>query len=198
MTPLPPLAPRPRVLADAFARTRLHDAVLVLGAALLTALLAQVTVAVPGSPVPITGQTLAVVLTAAALGPARGVAGQCAYLMLGAAGLPFFAAGASGVVRLLGPGGGYLVGFLPAALLVGLGARHGWDRRPGKAVLLFTGGQLVVLAVGMSWLAVAASLDAGTALARGLVPFLPGGLLKAILAGAGMPLAWRLLRPREA
>ncbi|WP_052518255.1 biotin transporter BioY [Archangium violaceum] len=87
-------SPPPRVLADVFARTRVHDGAFVLGAALFTALLAQVAIAVPGSPVPITGQTLAVVLTAAALGPVRGVAGQLAYVLLGAAGLPFYSKGA--------------------------------------------------------------------------------------------------------
>ncbi|RYZ17376.1 MAG: biotin transporter BioY, partial [Myxococcaceae bacterium] len=88
--------PPHRVLADVFVRTRAHEAALVLGAALWTALLAQVAIAVPGSPVPITGQTLAVVLTAAALGPGRGMAAQLVYLLLGAVGLPFFAKAASG------------------------------------------------------------------------------------------------------
>lgn len=190
-------APPPRVLADVFARTRVHDGALVLGAALVTALLAQVAIGVPGSPVPITGQTLAVVVTAAALGPARGMAGQLAYVLLGAVGLPFYAKGASGWAQVSGPTGGYLVGFIPAALLMGLAARHGLDRRPWKAVPLFLAGQLVILATGVSWLCVAAPLDLATALHKGFLPFLPGGLLKAAIAGLGMPLAWRLVRPRE-
>ena len=191
------MSPRPRVLADRFARTRVHEGALVVGAALFTALLAQVSVPVPGSPVPVTGQTLAVVLTAAALGPLRGLAGQLAYVLLGAVGLPFYARAASGLSHVLGPTGGYLVGFLPAAFLVGLAARHGLDRRPWKAMPLFLAGQLLILAIGVSWLAVVASLDFTTALHKGFLPFLPGGLLKATLAGLGMPLAWRLLRPRE-
>lgn len=168
-----------------------------LGAALLTALLAQVAIPVPGSPVPITGQTLAVILTAAALGPVRGLAGQLAYVLLGAVGLPFYAKAASGWGQVLGPTGGYLVGFLPAALLVGLAARRGLDRKPWTAVPLFLAGQLVILAIGVAWLRVAASLDVATALHKGFLPFLPGGLLKAAIAGLGMPLAWRLARPRE-
>jgi biotin transport system substrate-specific component len=146
----------PRVLADVFARTRVHDGALVLGAALLTALLAQVAIAVPGSPVPVTGQTLAVVLTAAALGPWRGMAGQLAYVLLGAVGLPFYAKAASGLGQVLGPTGGYLVGFIPAGFLVGLAAWHGFDRQPWKAVPLFIAGQLVIFAVGVPWLAAVA------------------------------------------
>lgn len=165
------------------------------GAVLFTALLAQVAIAVPGSPVPITGQTLAVVLTAAALGPVRGMAGQLTYLLLGAVGLPFYARGASGWTQLLGPTGGYLVGFLPAAFLIGLAARHGFDRLPWKALPLFLAGQLVILAIGVLWLCVATGLDLSTALHKGLLPFLPGGLLKAAIAGLWMPLAWRLAPP---
>ncbi|RKH54578.1 biotin transporter BioY [Corallococcus llansteffanensis] len=167
-----------------------------LGAALCTALLAQVAIAVPGSPVPITGQTLAVVLTAAALGPGRGMAGQLVYLLLGAVGLPFYAKAASGWGSLVGPTGGYLVAFLPVAWLVGLAARHGLDRRPWTAVPVFLGGQLVVLGIGMAWLRVAASLDASTAFHKGFLPFVPGGVLKAAIGGGLTSLAWRLARAR--
>ncbi len=197
MSPCPFGSPPPRVLADVFARTRVHDGALVLGAALFTALLAQVAIAVPGSPVPVTGQTLAVVLTAAALGPLRGMAGQLAYVLLGAVGLPFYSKSASGFAHVLGPTGGYLVGFIPAAFLVGLAARHGFDRVAWKAVPLFLAGQLVILSIGVPWLCVAAPLDLATALHKGFLPFLPGGLLKATIAGLWMPLAWRLIRPRE-
>ncbi|WP_240356391.1 biotin transporter BioY [Myxococcus eversor] len=179
-------------------RTRAQEAALVLGAALFTALCAQASITVPGSPVPVTGQTFAVVLTAAALGPRRGVAGQLAYLLLGAVGLPVFAKAASGWAALVGPTGGYLVGFLPAAFLVGLAARHAYDRRPRTAVPLFLAGQLVILATGVCWLSVAASLGLATAIHKGFVPFIPGGLLKAVLAGVVTSLAWRRVQAREA
>ncbi|MFY2556894.1 biotin transporter BioY [Corallococcus terminator] len=190
--------PQHRVLADVFVRTRAQEAALVLGAALCTALFAQVAITVPGSPVPVTGQTFAVVLTAAALGPRRGVAGQLVYLLLGAVGLPFFAKAASGWGALVGPTGGYLVGFLPAAFLVGLAARHAYDRRPRTAVPLFLAGQLVILGIGVCWLSVAASLDFATAFHKGFVPFIPGGLLKAVLAGVITSFVWRLVRARAA
>ncbi|AFE08214.1 BioY family protein [Corallococcus coralloides DSM 2259] len=189
MSPLPSTSAP--VLADRFVRTRAQEAALVLGAALFTALLAQVALSVPGSPVPITGQTLAVVLTAAALGPGRGLAAQAAYLLLGAVGLPFFAKGASGWGALVGPTGGFLVGFLPAAFLVGLAARHGYDRRWWTAVPLFFAGQVLVLVIGVCWLQVKAGLDFATAFQKGFLPFVPGGLLKAVIAGLFMPLAWR-------
>jgi biotin transport system substrate-specific component len=179
------------VLADVLPRTRARDAVLVLGAALLTAVLAQVAVPVAGSPVPITGQTLAVVLTAAALGPARGVAGQALYLSLGLLGLPFYSDASGGFDVVAGATGGYLVGFLPAALLIGLAARRGADRRVGSAFALFAAGQLVIFAVGVPWLAVVADLSPAQALEAGFYPFILGGVVKAVLAGVLTPAAWR-------
>jgi biotin transport system substrate-specific component len=190
--------PSHHVLADGFVRTRAQEAALVLSAALCTALLAQVALSVPGSPVPITGQTLAVIVTAAVLGPGRGVAAQAAYLLLGAVGLPFFAKAASGWGALTGPTGGFLVGFLPAAFLVGLAARRGLDRRMWTAVPLFLVGQLLVLGIGVCWLRAVAGLDFATAFQKGFVPFIPGGLLKAAIAGLLVPLAWRFARARAA
>ena len=193
--PLPlPQPVRLPVLADVVPGARVKDAVLVTAAALLTAVLAQVAVPVAGSPVPITGQTLAVVLTAAALGPARGVAGQALYLLLGAVGLPFYSDASGGVEVVAGATGGYLLGFLPAALLIGLAAQQGHDRRVTRALPLFLAGQLVIFAVGVPWLAVAAGLTAAQALQAGFYPFLVGGVVKAVLAGLLLPATWRLVR----
>lgn len=181
------------MLTDGLARSRAHDVALVLGGALLTAGLAQLSISVPGSPVPITGQSLGVIVAAAALGPWRGMAAQVLYLLMGAVGLPFFAEGASGLGRLLGASGGYLVGFVPAAFLVGMAARHGLDRRPWTALPLFIVGQLAVFVVGLPWLVLSARLGVAKALGVGFLPFLPGGLLKAAIAAALLPLAWRLV-----
>ncbi|MFP2896665.1 biotin transporter BioY [Corallococcus sp. 4LFB] len=112
-------------------------------------------------------------------------------------GLPFFAKAASGWGALTGPTGGFLVAFLPAALLVGLAARQGYDRRWWTAVPLFLAGQLLILAMGVSWLRVKAGLDFATAFQKGFVPFIPGGLLKAAIAGLLMPLAWRFVLKRR-
>lgn len=184
---------RTLVLADVLPGARVRDAALVTAAALLTALLAQVSIPVAGSPVPITGQTLAVVLTAAALGPARGLAGQGLYLLLGAIGLPFYSAASGGFQVLTGATGGYLLGFLPAAYLIGLAARQGQDRRITRALPLFALGQLVIFAVGVPWLAAVAHLDAAEAISEGFTPFVVGGIVKAVIAGIALPGAWWLV-----
>ena len=189
--------PRPAaglVLADLAASTRARSAALVVGGTLLTALLAQVVVPVPGSPVPITGQTLAVVVVAASLGPRRALASMGLYLLLGLVGLPFYSEGGHGLTVVAGATGGYLIGFLPAAWLVGLAARRGADRRWWSAVPLFLAGQAVVFAVGVPWLAAATGMDAPAALAAGLYPFLLGGAVKAVLAAMLLPGAWALVR----
>ena len=191
-----PLPGRRPVLADVLPGARTRDVALVGGAALLTALLAQVAIPVAGSPVPITGQTLAVVVTAAALGPARGVAGQALYLLLGMIGLPFYSEATGGVEVVVGATGGYLLGFLPAAYLIGLAARHGQDRRFTRALPLFAAGQLVIFAVGVPWLAVAADLSAAQALEAGFYPFLVGGAVKAAIAAGVLSGLWRRVSAR--
>lgn len=192
-----PMPVRLRVLADVVPGARIRDVLLVSGAALLTAVLAQVAVPVAGSPVPITGQTLAVVLTAAALGPARGVAGQALYLLLGAVGLPFYSDASGGVEVVVGATGGYLLGFLPAALLIGLAARQGHDRRVTRALPLFIAGQFVIFAVGVPWLAAVADLSPAEALSAGFYPFIVGGFVKAAIAGLLVPATWRLVRSHD-
>lgn len=192
-----PARGRTLVLADVIPGARVRDAVLVTGAALLTALLAQVAIPVAGSPVPITGQTLAVVLTAAALGPARGLSGQALYLLLGAVGLPFYSDAASGWDVVFGATGGYIVGFLPAAYLIGLAARQGQDRRITRALPLFALGQLVIFAIGVPWLAVVAEMSASQAVDAGFTPFVVGGLVKAAIAGVLLPGAWYAVRKAD-
>nr|WP_222710404.1 biotin transporter BioY [Quadrisphaera setariae] len=195
---LPGRLPRRAVLADLVpavgASTRVRDALLVTGGALFTALLAQVVVPLPGTPVPITGQTLALVLVAASLGPVRGLSSMGLYAVLGAVGLPFYSEASGGWHVVAGATGGYIVGFLPAAFLIGLAARHGADRRWWRAVPLFAAGQLVVFAVGVPWLALATGMSAGQAVAAGFTPFLLGGLVKAVIAGVALPGAWKLSR----
>jgi biotin transport system substrate-specific component len=191
---MPALPSRPLVLADLVPNVRARNAVLVSLGVLLTALLAQVSVPVPGSPVPITGQTLAVVLTAAALGPVRGVAVQVAYMACALVGLPFYSEASGGVDVVFGATGGYVIGFIPAAFLIGLAARRGADRNPLKAAPLFVAGQAVIFAVGVPWLAVSADMSAGQALDAGFYPFILGGLVKAAIAAAVLGTAWKATR----
>ena len=186
-------APQPRVLADVLPRVRARDLTLVVGAALLTALCAQISLPVPGSPVPITGQTFAVLLSGAALGAHRGAAAMSLYLLLGLVGLPVYADGAHGVQVVWGATGGYLVGFILAGYVVGKLAEKRLDRTPLKALPLFMVGSLIIFGLGVPWLAVAANLTLPQAVSAGFTPFILGGVVKALLAAALLPSAWKLV-----
>lgn len=190
-----PLVPRSnprRVLADLLPGTVARDVALVVGVAALTALAAQLRVPIPGLPVPVTGQTFAVLLGAAAIGPVRGALAQALYLTVGLVGLPVFTGGASGVEVVFGASGGYIVGFVLASLVVGALARRGLDRGVLGTVLAFAAGTATIYAVGVPWLAVTTGMGAGEALMAGTVVFLAGDAIKAVLAGVVLPGAWRL------
>lgn len=173
----------------------LANAILVVGASLLTALAAQLTIPVPWSPVPITGQTFMVLLSGAVLGMRRGFLAQALYLAEGAAGLPVFAAGGAGIATFAGPTAGYLIAFPFAAALTGALAERGWDRHFGTMVVAMLVGSTVVFALGLALLA--RFVPANTLLAAGLYPFIPGDLVKATLAALAFPAAWRWARSRE-
>ncbi len=170
-----------------------RDGLLILAGSLLVAVCARIQV--PGV-VPMTLQTLAVVLVGAALGSRRGALAMGAYLLEGAAGLPVFALPAAGPGYLAGPTAGYLLGFVAAAFVVGRMAERGWDRRFATAVGTFGVGHLVILAVGYVWLSM--YLGTTAALADGVVKFLPGAVMKTIAAAAVLPTCWRLVRRVEA
>ena len=193
----PALPSRPLVLADLVPAVRARDAGLVALGVLFTALLAQVAVPVPGSPVPITGQTLAVVLTAASLGPLRGTAVQVLYILTALAGLPFYSDASGGYEVVLGATGGYVIGFIPAAYLIGLAAKHGADRNLVKSVPLFVAGQAVIFAVGVPWLAASTGMTAAQALDAGFYPFILGGIVKAAIAAVVLGSAWQVVRWRR-
>lgn len=178
---------RPVVLADALP---FRDAVLVAGGAGLTVLGAQIAIHIPPSPVPVTGQTLAVVVAGAALGARRGAASQLLYVLLGLV-LPVYSDGASGLDVIWGATGGYLVGFILASVIVGRLAELGWDRSIVGAVGAMALGSLVIYAVGVPWLAATAfSGDLATAFERGMRTFLVWDGVKLALAAAAFPAAW--------
>jgi biotin transport system substrate-specific component len=183
--------PRHAVLADAF--PRVNTLVLVLGGALLTALFAQISIPVPGSPVPITGQTLAVGLVGATLGAWRGASSLALYAVLGLF-LPFYADGESGWDVVWGASGGYIVGFIAAAFVIGWLAEHGADRRPLLAFLAFIVGQLVIFAFGLAGLKLAVDESWGWTLHNGFTIFIVGGLVKAAIGAIALPSAWSLVR----
>ena len=185
------LAPNLRrtVLADrVFPRTLVMDIVLVVAGAALVTVLAQV--AIPLWPVPITGQTLAVLLVGSTLGWARGAISMVLYAVLGLVGLPVYSDGSHGATVLFGATGGYIVGFIISAALVGWLAERQWDRKILKAIVTFVAGSVVVFAIGLPWLAVVLHTDLPTTLQYGLYPFIIGGIIKAAIAAGLLPLAW--------
>ncbi|MEU1596870.1 biotin transporter BioY [Streptomyces sp. NPDC005708] len=188
------LLPSPRLsasLARGGASTLVRDVALVVGGAALTGLAAQISVPVPGSPVPVTGQTFAALLVGTALGARRGFLSLALYALAGVAGVPWFAGGASGAAA---PSFGYILGMLIASTVLGALARRGADRsvlRTAGAMLL---GEAIIYAVGVPYLAFATGMSANAAIAAGLTPFLIGDALKAALAMGLLPGAWKLAR----
>jgi biotin transport system substrate-specific component len=175
----------------------LKSLALVVGFSLLVALSAQVVVPLPWTPVPLTGQTFAVLLTGALLGPRLGALALVAYLAEGALGLPFFKGGAGGAHYLfLSPTAGYLLAFPAAAFVTGLLAERGWDRRFLTAAAAMALGSLVILGAGWAWLALFYSGPAA-AFGAGVLPFLVGDVVKIALAAAALPAGWALLRRRN-
>jgi biotin transport system substrate-specific component len=169
---------------------RVRDVALVVAGALLIYLTARVAIPVPGSPVPITGQTFGVLLVGGALGFRRGLIAVALYVLLGVIGLPFFAEGRGGISVIWGATGGYLVGFVVAGALVGRLAELGWDRKIGGALGAMLLGSAVIYAIGLPWLGVVTGTSPGDAIAQGLTPFLVGDALKLILAAVLFPVAW--------
>lgn len=179
-------------LADTFlpSATALQNAALIVAGSLLLAASAQLSVYLPFTPVPLTGQTFAVLLLGACLGSWRGAAAVALYLVEGLTGMPFFAAGATVATA------GYLLGFMLAAAVVGWLSERGWDRSFGRAVVAMLVGELAILACGAAWLAT--FVGASRAIPMGVLPFLPGDLIKVLLAAGALPLAWKLLpRPQQ-
>ena len=168
-----------------------YDVTLIIGGSLLIGLCAHLKVWLPFSPVPVTGQTFAVLMIAALLGTRRGCLAVLAYIIEGAAGLPVFAVGAGSAV-LLGPTGGYLFGFIPAAYITGRFAEKGWDRRIGTTVLAMVLGNLAIYTFGLFWLCCLTGFSA-IVLTLGLYPFIVGDLVKIILAAILLPSCWKLL-----
>lgn len=157
---------------------------------------------VPENPyVPITLQTFGVLFTSAALGARRGVSATAIYLLIGAVGLPVFSFERSGTEMFVsvesgrvvfGATGGYLLGFLLASGIVGALAQRGWDRRLGSSLGAMLLGTLVIYAVGLTWLALAVDSSVIEVMPFGLYPFVPGDVLKLLLAAGALPLGWRL------
>jgi biotin transport system substrate-specific component len=188
--------------------TRARHLVLVVAGALLVYLSAQVSIPLPNTPVPITGQTFGVLLVGGALGFRRGFLATALYVAIGVVGFPAFAEhkGGIGVIAtvdgghlVLGARGGYLLGFMAASAFVGRLAELGWDRRLLGAVAAMIAGNALIYVIGLPWLSAATGYSAADTIAKGLTPFLFGDAVKLILAGALFPFAWWVVgrRPGE-
>ncbi len=165
---------------------------IVVAFSLLVALSAQVVI--PIGPVPITGQSFAVLLTGALLGSRLGAMAMIVYLIEGASGLPFFYQGNAGLAHLLGPTGGYLIAFPAAAFITGSFAENGWDRRFPTAVVAMAIGSIVIMLSGWAWFAIVMQTPALPAFQLTVLKFIPGDIIKILLAAAALPLGWKLLK----
>ncbi|MFC7305521.1 biotin transporter BioY [Streptomyces monticola] len=181
-----------QVLADLLPASRTKDVALVVGGAVLTGIAAQIVVPVPGSPVPVTGQTFAALLVGTALGARRGLLSLALYALVGLAGVPWFQGGTSGLTASFG----YILGMLLAATVAGELARRGGDRSALRMAGTMAIGSAVIYAVGVPWLMAHAGMSFPAALAAGVTPFLIGDALKAALAMGVLPSTWKLLGRR--
>jgi biotin transport system substrate-specific component len=196
MSSTPTTLRRPVTLADLLPLERLtpkiRDVALVVGGAMLTALAAQIAFTVPWTPVPYTLQTGAVLLVGTSLGTSRGALSMLLYVLVGAAGLPVFAQASGGSEHLIGATGGYLIGFIVAAAVVGRLVEMGWDRSFRTAAGLMAIGTLIVYAIGVPVLAAVIGLPFGDALQVGALVFLPWDLAKVLAAAFLLPYAWQV------
>lgn len=188
-----------RVLSADLRGTWVRDAALVTGGALFIAASAQVAIPLPFTPVPLTGQTLAVLLTGAALGSSLGLASSALYFALALVGLPVLAPTAegthiSGSAVLAMPSLGYVVGFLAASYLVGRLAERGFTRTPLRTALAMVAGNVVIYVFGVAWLQHALGASWSNAIAWGATPFLTGDAIKVAIAAALLPAAWKFVR----
>jgi biotin transport system substrate-specific component len=192
--------PRPLVLGDLIAANRgavaraVRDVLLVVGAAGFVGALAQVSIHLSFTPVPITGQTLGVLLAGTALGWRRAAAAMAIYAIAGVAGLPWFAGGTAGYASA---SFGYIVGFFFAAAACGFLAGRGADRTVLKSVPAMVVGEVIIYAFGLTWLALDLHLGAAKTLSLGLTPFLAGDAIKAAIAAGLLPLVWWKLPARR-
>lgn len=201
-------APPRRVLADLVARPSSRarafavDAALVLSGVVVVALLAKVSFFI--GPVPITGQTLGVIVVGAALGARRGAAALTTYMLVGLAGLPVFAGPVAGPAYVLLPSFGFILGFIPAAYVAGWFAERAWDRKPWLAFVGFVAASVIPFLIGVPYMAVILSTVMGqqitfaSVMAAGVLPFIVPGLIKAAFAALLVPGAWLIVRAVDA
>ena len=169
---------------------------LVIGGIAFLGLMAQIAVPVPGSPVPVTGQTLGALLLGSAYGASLGFTTFASYLIIGFLGAPVFASGAHGLTRITGATGGYLVGMLLASLITGYLAGRKWDQKVATVVPTMVLGDLVIFSAGLFWLHHSIHATWATTFKLGFTPFILGEVIKVAIASTAMPTLWRFVPKR--
>ena len=178
--------------------TALANAVLIVSGVFALAILAQIAIPVPGSPVPVTGQTLGVLLIGTAYGSTLGVTTFALYLLAGIAGAPVFANNGFGIDRVIGATGGYLIGMLVATYVVGQLARLRLDQKFLTALPSMLIGTVITFGFGLVWLQQYTGKDWAWTINAGLTPFIVGEVLKIAIAGTSLPILWRLVNRKNA
>ena len=174
--------------------TAMSNALFIFGGAIFLSMLAQIAIPVPGSPVPVTGQTFGVLLLATSYGATLALSTFSLYLLAGIAGAPVFANYGHGLDRLIGPTGGYLIGMFLASFVLGKLAGRKWDKKIFSAVITMLIGDVIIFAIGLFWLQNFTGNDWAWTFNAGLAPFVIGELLKISIAGISMPLLWRAVQ----
>lgn len=177
--------------------TSLTNSLLALVGAGFLAVMAQIAIPVPGSPVPVTGQTLGVLLIGASYGPALSLSTVALYLAAGAAGAPIFANGSSGIAKLVGPTGGYLAGMVLTSLVLGYLANKKWDARFRTALPAMLIGEVLIFVPGLIWLQHATGKDWSWTINAGLTPFIFGEVIKIAIAATALPTIWKVVDKRR-
>jgi biotin transport system substrate-specific component len=175
----------------------LTKAALSAGGVLFLAAMAQIAIPVPGSPVPVTGQTLGVLLIGTTYGSGLGVATFVMYLLAGIAGAPVFAGASFGFEKITGATGGYLIGMMVATYLLGLLAKRRLDQRFLTSLPSMLFGTLIIFSFGLLWLHHFTGKDWAWTIAAGLTPFIVGEAIKIAIAGTSLPILWRLINPKS-
>jgi len=176
--------------------TALTQTGLILGGTFFLALMAQISIPVPGSPVPVTGQTLAVLLLGAAYGANLGFATLVFYILMGIAGAPIFSSGHHGLTWLTGPTGGYLAGMAVASIVVGALAGRKWDQKISTVIPTMIIGEVIVFGFGLTWLQHATAMNWSMTFSKGLSPFILGEIIKIGIASTALPTVWRFVAKR--
>ncbi len=190
--------PASSLRAQVFPRSSaLTNATLVAGGTIFLAALAQIAIPIPGSPVPVTGQTLGVLLIGTTYGAGLGLTTFATYLLAGIAGAPVFAGASYGIEKITGATGGYLFGMMVSTYLLGLLANRRLDQRFLTALPSMLLGTLTTFTFGLLWLAHFTRKDWAWTINAGLTPFIFGEILKIVIAGTSMPLLWRFVNNRQ-